>query len=65
MIVAKDYIIIQTKQNNTTAQLSGLQHKIIRFSLSVFNRTQENTILSDMEYFENDFICPEASNVML
>ena len=54
MVVSKDYIIIETKQNSTTAQLSGIQHKIIRFFLSVFTRNQENTILPGMEYFEND-----------
>ena len=54
MVFTKDYVIIETKQNSTIAQLSGIQHKIIRFFLSVFTRNQENTILLDMEYFEND-----------
>ena len=54
MVITKDYVIIEKKQNSTIAQLSGMQHKIIRFFLSVFTRNQENTILPDMEYFEND-----------
>ena len=54
MVFTKDYVIIETKQNSTIAQLSGIQHKIIRFFPSVFTRNQENTILLDMEYFEND-----------
>ena len=54
MVFTKDYVIIETKQNSTIAQLSAIQHKIIRFFLSVFTRNQENTILLDMEYFEND-----------
>ena len=54
MVFTKDYAIIETKQNSTIAQLSGIQQKIIRFFLSVFTRNQENTILPDMEYFEND-----------
>ena len=54
MVITKDYVIVETKQNSTIAQLSGIQHKIMRFFLSVFTRNQENAILPDMKYFEND-----------
>jgi len=43
MVATKDYRKIETKQNSTIAQLSGIQHKIIRFFLSVFTRNQEKT----------------------
>ena len=54
MVVTKDYRIIEPNQNSTIAQLSGIQHKIIRFFQSVFTRNQGNTRLSDIRYFENN-----------
>ena len=47
-------LLTEPKQNSTIAQLSGIQHKIIRFFQSVFTRNQGNTRLSDMKYFENN-----------
>ena len=47
-------LLIEPNQNSTSAQLSGMQHKIIRFFQSVFTRNQGNTRLSDMNYFENN-----------
>ena len=55
-------LLIEPKQNSTLAQLSGIQHDIIRFFLIVFTRNQGNTRLSDMKYLK--IICPEASNVI-
>ena len=47
-------MLIMIQQNSTIAQLSGIQHKIIRFFQSVFTRNQGNTRLSDMKYFLNN-----------
>ena len=43
-------LLIEPKQNSIIAQLSGRQHKIIRFFQSVFTQNQGNTRLSDMKY---------------
>ena len=58
------FTVIETKQNSTIAQLSGIQHKIIRFFLSVFTRNHKKK-----RYCQTwsilKMICPEASKMML
>ena len=41
-IVTKDYGIIKPKQNSTIAQLSEIQHKIIRFfSICIYSKSRK------------------------
>ena len=58
MVVTKDYRIIKPKQNSTIAQLSGIQHKIIRFfSICIYSKSRKYETAGHG-------ICPEASNVI-
>ena len=59
MVVTKDYRIIEPKQNSTIAQLSEIQHKIIRFFKSKHKKIRDCRTWSILK-----IICLEASNMI-
>ena len=64
MVVTKDYGIMKPKQNSTIAQLSEIQHKIIRFfSICIYSKSRKyETARKTWSILK--IICPEASNVI-